>query len=159
MAQLVYPGAVHTRFHHALGAYHLMGCALQELKSKGIDITEEERFSAKAAILLHDVGHGPFSHALEHVLTEEFRHEELSLMLMKALNQELNGELDMALDIFTGNYPKKFLHQLINKFVICVPCYRQKPIYGFNHFLCIILNYLGHYIPLCKNIAHFEALN
>jgi HD superfamily phosphohydrolase len=114
MAQLVYPGAVHTRFHHALGAYHLMGCALQELKSKGIDITEEERFSAKAAILLHDVGHGPFSHALEHVLTEEFRHEELSLMLMKALNQELNGELDMALDIFTGNYPKKFLHQLIS---------------------------------------------
>jgi uncharacterized protein len=114
MAQLVYPGAVHTRLHHALGAYHLMGCALQELSSKGIEITEEEKFSAKAAILLHDIGHGPFSHALEHVLAESFHHEELSLMLMKSLNEELNGELNMALDIFCDKYHKKFLHQLIS---------------------------------------------
>jgi HD superfamily phosphohydrolase len=91
-----------------------MGCALQELISKGIEITDEEKFSAKAAILLHDIGHGPFSHALEHALAEAFHHEELSLMLMKALNEEMNGALDMALDIFCDNYPKKFLHQLIS---------------------------------------------
>ena len=114
LAQLVYPGAVHTRLHHTLGAYHLMGCALQELVSKGIEITDEEKFSAKAAILLHDIGHGPFSHALEHALAEAFHHEELSLMLMKALNEEMNGALDMALDIFCDKYPKQFLHQLIS---------------------------------------------
>jgi uncharacterized protein len=114
LAYLVYPGAVHTRLHHSLGAYHLMTLALAELSSKGIDITEEEKTSAKIAILLHDIGHGPFSHALEHVLIEHMHHEELSLMLMKKLDKEFNGALNMAIDIFTHRYPKKFLHQLVS---------------------------------------------
>lgn len=114
LAYLVYPGAVHTRLHHSLGAYHLMTLALAELTSKGIEITEEEKTSAKIAILLHDIGHGPFSHALEHVLIENMHHEELSLMLMQKLNKEFNGALDMAIDIFTHRYPKKFLHQLVS---------------------------------------------
>jgi hypothetical protein len=114
MAHLVYPGAVHTRLHHSLGAYHLMRCALQELMSKGIDISPSEQQAAKIAILLHDIGHGPFSHALEHVLVEGMQHEELSLMLIKELNKEFDGRLQMALDIFTDEYPKKFLHQLVS---------------------------------------------
>lgn len=114
MAHLVYPGAVHSRLHHALGAYHLMRSALNELIHKGIEITKEEQQAAKIAILLHDIGHGPFSHALEQVLTDTLHHEELSLLLMKDLNVEFNGKLQMALDIFTNNYPKKFLHQLIS---------------------------------------------
>jgi len=114
MAHLVYPGAVHTRLHHSLGAYHLMRCALQELTSKGIEITAEEQQAAKIAILLHDIGHGPFSHALEHVLAEGFHHEELSLMLIRELNKQFNGKLQMALEIFTDQYPKKFLHQLVS---------------------------------------------
>lgn len=114
LAYMVYPGAVHTRLHHSLGAYHLMTLALAELGSKGIDITEEEKTSAKIAILLHDIGHGPFSHALEHVLIENMHHEELSLMLMKKLDKEFNGALKMAIDIFTHQYPKKFLHQLVS---------------------------------------------
>ncbi len=114
MAHLVYPGAVHTRLHHSLGAYHLMRCALQELTSKGIEISAEEQQAAKLAILLHDIGHGPFSHALEHVLAEGFHHEELSLMMIKELNKQFNGKLQMALDIFTDQYPKKFLHQLVS---------------------------------------------
>lgn len=114
LAQLVYPGAVHSRLHHSLGAYHLMRIALQELLQKGVVITEEEQQGAKIAILLHDIGHGPFSHALEHALAEKLHHEELSLMMMKELNQEFNGKLDTALAIFTGQYPKKFLHQLIS---------------------------------------------
>ena len=114
LAYMVYPGAVHTRLHHSLGAYHLMTLALAELSSKGIDITEEEKTSAKIAILLHDIGHGPFSHALEHVLIEHMHHEELSLMLMKKLDKEFNGALKMAIDIFTHRYPKKFLHQLVS---------------------------------------------
>jgi len=114
LAYLVYPGAVHTRLHHSLGAYHLMTLALAELSSKGIEITDEEKTSAKIAILLHDIGHGPFSHALEHVLIENMHHEELSLMLMKKLDQEFNGALTMAIDIFTHRYPKKFLHQLVS---------------------------------------------
>lgn len=114
LAYMVYPGAVHTRLHHSLGAYHLMTLALAELSSKGIDITEEEKTSAKIAILLHDIGHGPFSHALEHVLIEHMHHEELSLMLMKKLDKEFNGALNMAIDIFTHRYPKKFLHQLVS---------------------------------------------
>lgn len=114
MAHLVYPGAVHSRLHHSLGAYHLMRSALHELLLKGIDITPEEQQAAKIAILLHDIGHGPFSHALEHVLAEHLHHEELSLMLIKELNKEFEGKLQMAIDIFTNVYPKKFLHQLIS---------------------------------------------
>jgi len=114
LAYLVYPGAVHTRLHHALGAYHLMGSAISELKSKGIIITEEEEVAAKAAILLHDVGHGPFSHALEGRLVKGAHHEQLSLLMMQAMNDDFDGRLTMAIDIFTNKYPKKFLHQLIS---------------------------------------------
>jgi HD superfamily phosphohydrolase len=114
LAHLVYPGAVHTRFHHSLGAYHLMCNALGELCSKGVNITDEEQVSAKAAILLHDIGHGPFSHALENVLIEGVHHEMLSLHIMRLLNEEFGGELQMAIDIFTDKYPKKFLHQLVS---------------------------------------------
>ncbi len=114
MAHLVYPGAVHTRLHHSLGAYHLMSNALTELKNKGIEITKEEDQAAKIAILLHDLGHGPFSHALEHVLIENMHHEEISLMLMEELNKQMNGRLQMAIDIFTNKYHKKFLYQLIS---------------------------------------------
>ena len=114
MAYLVYPGAVHTRLHHSLGAYHLMCNALNELKSKGIDITAAEDQAAKIAILLHDIGHGPFSHALEDVLIEGIDHETLSLMIMKELNIQFHGQLQLAIDIFTDNHPKKYLRQLIS---------------------------------------------
>jgi HD superfamily phosphohydrolase len=114
MANLVYPGAVHTRLHHALGAYHLMGIALNELKDKGTEITAAEEQAAKIAILLHDIGHGPFSHALEHVLIESMHHEDLSLMIIKELNKQFNGRLNLALEIFTDRYHKKFLYQLIS---------------------------------------------
>jgi len=114
MAYLVYPGAVHTRLHHSLGAYHLMCNALSELKNKGVDITAAEEQASKIAILLHDVGHGPFSHALENVLIENMHHEEISVVIMKELNVQLNGKLQLAIDIFTGIHPKKFLHQLIS---------------------------------------------
>ncbi|MEP6710868.1 MAG: HD domain-containing protein [Ferruginibacter sp.] len=113
MAYLVYPGAVHTRLHHSLGAYHLMCSALNELKIKGIEITNEEQQAAEIAILLHDIGHGPFSHALENVLIEGMHHEEISLLLIKELNIQFDGRLQMALDIFTDIYPKQFLHQLV----------------------------------------------
>lgn len=113
LAYLVYPGAVHTRLHHALGAYHLMGQAIEELNKKNAGITPEEALGAKLAILLHDIGHGPFSHALEHTLVD-VHHETLSLMIMEAMNQELGGQLDTALAIFKGTYPKKFLHQLVS---------------------------------------------
>jgi HD superfamily phosphohydrolase len=114
LAHLVYPGAVHTRLHHSLGAYHLMCSALQVLKEKGASISEAEDTGAKIAILLHDIGHGPFSHALESVLMENVHHEELSLLLMQELNRQFNGELQTAIDIFTNTYPKKFLHQLVS---------------------------------------------
>lgn len=114
MAVLVYPGAVHTRLHHSLGAYHLMRSALHELRNKGIVITPEEDQAAKIAILLHDIGHGPFSHALENVLIEGMHHEAISLLLMKELNKQFDGHLQMAIDIFTNAYPKKFLYQLIS---------------------------------------------
>ena len=114
MANLVYPGAVHSRLHHALGAYHLMSNALSELKNKGIEITAAEEQAAKIAILLHDIGHGPFSHALEHILIEGMQHEEISLMIIKELNKQFNRQLDLALEIFTDNHPKKFLYQLIS---------------------------------------------
>jgi HD superfamily phosphohydrolase len=114
LAHLVYPGAVHTRLHHSMGAYHLMCQALGELRSKGFEITENEEQGAKIAILLHDIGHGPFSHALEHVLIEEVHHEDISILIFEHLNKEFNGALDTALSIFKGTYPKKFLHQLIS---------------------------------------------
>jgi uncharacterized protein len=113
-AHLVYPGAVHSRLHHSLGAYHLMCIALAELKSKGIQITADEELGAKVAILLHDIGHGPFSHALENELVENVHHEAISILLMQKLNKELNGQLQMAIDIFTNQHPKKFLYQLVS---------------------------------------------
>jgi uncharacterized protein len=114
MAQLVYPGAVHTRLHHSLGAYHLMCNALNELKAKGISISTEEEQATKIAILLHDLGHGPYSHALEQVLIKNASHEKISLMLMEKMNNELSGKLQMAMEIFKNNYAKKFLHQLVS---------------------------------------------
>ncbi len=114
LAHLVYPGAVHTRFHHSLGAYHLISNAISELYSKGVEITAEEEVAAKAAILLHDIGHGPFSHALENILLQNIHHETLSLHIMRLMNEEFGGELQMAIDIFTDKYPKKFLHQLVS---------------------------------------------
>lgn len=114
MSHLVYPGANHTRFHHALGAMHLMTKAIQVLKNKGVDISEDESTGAIIAILLHDIGHGPFSHTLEHSLLESVRHEEMSLHFMERLNQEFNGQLTTAIDIFTNNYPKPFLHELVS---------------------------------------------
>jgi HD superfamily phosphohydrolase len=113
-AHLVYPGAVHSRLHHSLGAYHLMCQALTELKAKGISITPEEELGAKIAILLHDIGHGPYSHALEHELIRNTSHEDISILIMQVLNQELKGELQTALDIFTNQHPKKFLSQLVS---------------------------------------------
>lgn len=113
-AHFVYPGAVHSRLQHSLGAYHLMCMALQELKSKGVEINAEEELGAKIAILLHDIGHGPFSHALEHELIKDVHHEEISFLLMDKLNQYFNGQLQVAIDIFTDVYPKKFLHQLVS---------------------------------------------
>jgi HD superfamily phosphohydrolase len=113
-AHLVYPGAVHTRLHHSLGAYHLMCSAVSELQRKGFHIDEEEALGVKIAILLHDVGHGPFSHALENVLIRGVHHEDLSLEIMKVLNKDLEGQLDMGLNIFTDAYPKRFLHQLVS---------------------------------------------
>jgi HD superfamily phosphohydrolase len=114
MAHLVYPGAVHTRLHHSMGAYHLMCQALGELKSKGFEISDEEAQGAKIAILLHDIGHGPFSHALEHVLIEEVHHEEISVLIFEQLNREFKGALATALSIFKDTHPKKILHQLIS---------------------------------------------
>ncbi len=118
LAQLVYPGAVHTRLHHSLGAYHLMCMAINELRDKGIDITNEEAQAAKVAILLHDIGHGPFSHALENVLLKGVHHEALSLLIMQKLNEDsdenIKGKLNLAIQIFTNQHPKKFLHQLIS---------------------------------------------
>ena len=113
-ASLVYPGAVHTRLHHSLGAYHLMCLALTELKAKGVKITPEEELGAKVAILLHDVGHGPFSHALERKLVEGVHHEEISKMILHRLNEKLDGQLEVAMAIFNDRYPKKFLHQLVS---------------------------------------------
>ena len=113
-AHLVYPGAVHSRLHHSLGAYHLMCTALSELKSKEIEITPEEELGAKVAILLHDVGHGPFSHALENELVKDVHHEAISILLMEKLNKELDGQLQTAIEIFTNKHSKKFLYQLVS---------------------------------------------
>ncbi|MCX6315672.1 MAG: HD domain-containing protein [Bacteroidetes bacterium] len=113
-AHLVYPGAVHSRLHHSLGAYHLMCTALAELKSKDIAITPEEELGAKVAILLHDIGHGPYSHTLENELIPDAHHEDISLLIMHKLNEQYNGQLQTAIDIFTGVHPKKFLSQLVS---------------------------------------------
>jgi uncharacterized protein len=113
-AHLVYPGAVHTRLHHSLGAYHLMSNALSELKGKGIEITAEEELGAKIAILLHDIGHGPFSHALENELIPGVSHETVSLLIIQKLNEEFSGQLQTAIDIFTNKHPKRFLYQLVS---------------------------------------------
>jgi HD superfamily phosphohydrolase len=113
-ASLVYPGAVHTRLHHSLGAYHLMGLALNELRNKGIEITREEEQGAKIAILLHDIGHGPYSHALERKLIRGVHHENISILILQLLNEQFNGQLKTAIEIFTGDYHKRFLHQLIS---------------------------------------------
>ena len=113
LLSLVFPGATHTRFHHALGAMHLMFTALETLKLKNVKISDEEEKAALLAILLHDVGHGPYSHALESLLMEDWHHEKLSILLMKKLNDEFNGELDLALEMFQGKYHRKFFNQLI----------------------------------------------
>lgn len=113
-AHLVYPGAVHTRLHHSLGAYHLMCNALTELQRKGFSIDEEELLGAKIAILLHDIGHGPFSHALENILIPGVAHEDISISIMRALNEEFGSLLHTAIRIFTRDHPKPFLHQLVS---------------------------------------------
>ncbi len=113
LTHFVYPGALHTRFHHALGAMHLMTEAIKVLQSKGVEITEKEAESVTIAILLHDIGHGPFSHALENVLID-IHHEEISLMLMNRLNKKYNNRLSTAIEIFKNQYPKKFLNQLVS---------------------------------------------
>ena len=114
LTYLVYPGAHHTRFHHAIGAAHLMGQAIHTLQENGFSISEEERISVTLAILLHDIGHGPFSHALEHSFVEGINHENISSLFMDSLNKELDGALDMAIEIFDNRYPKKFLHHLVS---------------------------------------------
>lgn len=114
LSHLVYPGALHTRFNHALGAMHLMGKAIHVLRSKGHIISTEEAEAAHLAILLHDIGHGPFSHALEKTILTNAHHEDVSLRFMHRLNEQFEGKLGLALEIFTGSYPKKFLHQLVS---------------------------------------------
>ena len=113
LSSYVYPGAVHTRFQHSLGAMYLTSLAIQTLRSKEVAITSEEEEAVLAAILLHDMGHGPFSHALEHSLIEEMPHETLSLVIMKALNRQFEGRLSLAIQIFEGSYYRRFFHELI----------------------------------------------
>lgn len=113
LTHYVYPGALHTRFHHALGAFHLMTQAIEVLRSKGVNISDEEATAVSIAILLHDIGHGPFSHTLEHTLLE-VHHETLSALFMEKLNEEFGGQLDLAIAIFEDRYEKKFLHQLVS---------------------------------------------
>lgn len=114
LASVVYPGAQHTRFQHSLGAFHLMSEAVQSLSQKGIFFFDSEAEAVEAAILMHDIGHGPFSHVLENTLIKGISHEEISLMMMDKINQEMNGQLNLAIKIFKDEYPKRFLHQLIS---------------------------------------------
>jgi len=114
MTHLVYPGALHTRFHHALGAMHLMGMAIETLRNKGHAINEDEEEAVTVAILLHDIGHGPFSHALEESIVEQISHEDISTLIMQRLNRQFNGQLSMAIEIFEDKYPRRFLHQLVS---------------------------------------------
>lgn len=114
LSSFVYPGAQHTRFQHSLGAFYLMSEAINTLRQKGNFIFDSEAEAVQAAILMHDIGHGPFSHVLEHTLVKGVNHEEISLMLMERMNQEMKGQLTLAIQIFKDEYPKKFLHQLIS---------------------------------------------
>ena len=114
LASVVYPGARHTRFQHSLGAFHLMSEAIQNLQQKGQFIFDSEAEAVQAAILMHDIGHGPFSHVLENTLIHGISHEEISLLMMEEINRSMNGQLNLAISIFKGNYPKNFLHQLIS---------------------------------------------
>lgn len=114
LSYLVYPGATHSRFGHSLGAMHLMQEAIRSLRLKDVPITEDEETAAMIAILLHDIGHGPFSHVLEHTIVDGVTHEDISLLMMKRINIDLDGQLDMAIAIFQNEYPKHFLHQLIS---------------------------------------------
>lgn len=114
LSELVYPGAHHTRFHHAIGAMHLMSSTLENLRYKGIEISDKEFEATLIAILLHDIGHGPFSHALEFSLLQNVSHEDLSRIIIERLNDEFQGSLTLALAIFNGNHEKKFLHQLVS---------------------------------------------
>ena len=114
LSYLVYPGANHSRFHHAIGCMHLMTKAIYQIKQKDHIITKEEEEALKIAILLHDIGHGPFSHALENSIVKDLSHEELSVLFMKELNKKFNGELSLAIMIFKNSYHKKFLHQLVS---------------------------------------------
>jgi len=114
LSSVVYPGAQHTRFQHSLGAFYLMSEALLHLSAKGIEITNDEAEAVEAAILMHDLGHGPFSHVLETVIVSGISHEEISLMLMNRMNTEMGGKLDLAIKIFKDEYPKRFLHQLVS---------------------------------------------
>ncbi len=113
-ASMVYPGAMHTRFHHALGAMHLMSLAIETLRSKGFQISNIEAQGATLAILLHDIGHGPFSHALEHHIVTGISHEEITSMFMKQMNIEFDNKLNVAIEIFENKYSRKFLHQLVS---------------------------------------------
>jgi uncharacterized protein len=114
LAEFVYPGAHHTRFHHALGAMHLMDQALANLQAKGYTITDQEKEAAAIAILLHDIGHGPFSHVLEYTILNHVHHEEISNLIMKKLNEHFEGRLSLAIDMFAGKYERPFFHQLIS---------------------------------------------
>ncbi|WP_299252332.1 HD domain-containing protein [uncultured Aquimarina sp.] len=114
LSYLVYPGAHHTRFHHALGCMHLMQNAVRVLRFKGVSVSSEEEDALCTAILLHDIGHGPFSHAMEHSIVNEVNHEAISLMFMEKINEEFNGSLTLAIQIFKGEYHRQFLHQLIS---------------------------------------------
>ena len=114
LSSFVYPGAQHTRMLHSLGAMHLMGEAIQQLREAGHEITTQEAEAVRACILLHDIGHGPFSHTLEHSIVQHISHEQISLRMMKRMNDEYDGKLTLALEIFTNNYHKHFLHQLVS---------------------------------------------
>lgn len=114
LTSLVYPGALHTRFHHAMGAMYLMGEAIEVLKAKGIEISDAEAEGVTLAILLHDIGHGPFSHALETSIVNGISHEDISLLFMDKLNKHFNNKLSLAISIFKNEYKKKFLHQLVS---------------------------------------------
>jgi len=114
LSYLVYPGAHHTRFHHAIGCIYLMNKAIIQIRNKGHEITVNEAQALKIAILLHDIGHGPFSHALEHSIVSQITHEQLSLLFMQQLNAQYDGKLSLAIEIFTNHHPKRFLHQLVS---------------------------------------------